>query len=192
MGLSLSITSAALAACISFVGFFLKCDCDLYLRTLTYNSTNAFKDQVVWIAGASSGIGASLAHDFVKAGAKVIISARRESLLKSVAESCSALGQTPEIIAFDVTNSDDLNRASDAVIKKYGHVDILVLNAGRSQRALAIDTPIDETINLMNLNFLSYVSLSKAVLPNMIPRNKGQVIRINSVFITISYEMTFI
>ena len=180
MGSSFSIASAAVAACIAFIGLFIKCDSDLYLWSLSYDSRNAFKDQVVWITGASSGIGASLAHDFVKAGARVIISARRESMLRTVAESCSKLGLTPEIVAFDVTNFDDLKRASNDVIQKFGHIDIMALNAGRSQRALAIDTPVEETANLMNLNFLSYVSLTQAVLPSMISRNKGQVISLST------------
>lgn len=158
-----------------FLIVFLALDCDIFLRFVAYNEANSFKDKVIWITGASSGIGASLAEDLVKSGAHVIISARRQSLLEEVARKCSSLGHSPMILPLDVLDHSSQKLSFEKIIAKYGHVDSLVLNAGRSQRSLAVDTPFSATEEIMNLNFFSYVSLTKIVLPSMIANGGGQV-----------------
>ncbi len=157
------------------IAVFLRSDSDLPLQFLPYNENNAFVGQVVWIAGASSGIGAALAADMVKAGAKVIISARRVGQLEDVAEECAKFGLKPFVLEMDMTDYESQKRAFDKVIEKFGHVDSLVLNAGQSQRNTALETPMEVTENLMRLNFFSYVTLTKLVAPLMVARNQGQV-----------------
>lgn len=157
------------------VGIFLRYDADLSLVFLPYKVEGSFAGQVVWIAGASSGIGASLAADMVKAGAQVIISARRLNNLEEVADTCAKYGTRPVVVQMDMTDSVSQQQAFDAVIKKFGHIDSLVLNSGQSQRNIAVATPIEETQQLMNLNFMSYVTLTKLVAPTMIARHQGQV-----------------
>lgn len=168
------------AAGVVIIAAFFAGDADLPLLILPKPPANAFDGQIVWIAGASSGIGAALAADMVKGGATVIISARRVNQLNEVADKCSKFGKRPVVIEMDMTNEDSIQKAYDQVISKFGRVDSLVLNAGQSQRIVALDTPIDVTKKIMQLNFLSYVSLTKLVVPSMVSRNQGQVSTIHT------------
>jgi dehydrogenase/reductase SDR family protein 7B len=104
----------------------------------------------------------------VKAGAKVIISARREEKLHELAAECRAHGYEPFVQPLDVTDSEKLAATVDNIVHKFGRIDSVVLNAGRSQRAIAVETSLDETKQLLDLNFISYVALTKQVLPHMI------------------------
>ena len=104
-------------------------------------STPYLNDQVVWITGASSGIGAALAKDMAKAGATVILSARRVDQLEKISQQCKNMqpkgSMEPLILPLDVTDFDAQKKAVDIVLKKFGKIDSLVLNAGRSQRNTA-------------------------------------------------------
>lgn len=158
------------------LAIFFKGDVDLPVSFLPYEEKGAFAGKVVWITGASSGIGAALAEDMVRAGATVIISARRLAKLEEVADSCAKFGERPYVLPFDVTDFDAHNVAVETVLSKFGHVDNFVLNAGMSQRNTAMDTSLTVTQELMQLNFLSIVSLTKLVLPTMIARKEGQLV----------------
>lgn len=131
---------------------------------------------MVWITGASSGIGAQLAVDMVAAGATVVISARRIDKLEAVAEQCAKVGNRPAVLPIDVTDHASQADAAASVLETYGKVDVLVLNAGLSQRSLAAETPLEVTRQLMELNFMSSVALSNEVLPSMMKRKSGQVL----------------
>jgi dehydrogenase/reductase SDR family protein 7 len=155
---------------------FFKSDVDLPLMFLPYEAKDSFAGKVVWITGASSGIGAALAEDMVKAGAKVVISARRQEMLDAVADSCAKFGKRPLVLPLDVTDLSAHSVAYQTVIDKFGKVDSLVLNAGMSQRNTAVDTALSVTQDLMHLNFISYVSLTKVVLPDMVARKDGQIV----------------
>jgi hypothetical protein len=155
---------------------FLFGDCDKpIIRILPYNKKTAFKSKVVWIAGASSGIGAQLALDLARAGAQVVISARRIQNLEDVATQCATVGLKPLILPLDVTNADECQKATDKIIAQFGRIDVLILNAGRTQRYLAAEMPFKDTKDLMELNFLSLVNLAKLVLPTMLSQKAGQV-----------------
>ena len=158
------------------VALFFRSDVDLPLMFLSYDGKDTFAGKVVWITGASSGIGASLAKDMVSAGAKVIISARREALLEEVADVCAKFGERPFVLPLDVTDLDSHAPAFRTVIEKFGKLDSLVLNAGMSQRNTALDTPLSVTQDLMHLNFMSFVSLAKVVLPSMVAQKDGQIV----------------
>lgn len=162
------------------IAIFFKSDADLPLVFLPYQPENSFDGKVVWITGASSGIGAALAEDMVRAGAKVIISARRVAQLEQVADKCASIGERPMILPLDVTDYEAQQVAYDQVIEKFGHIDSLVLNAGASQRNLAVDTPFEVTENLVKLNFLSFVAFTKLALPGMIKRKSGQLVVMSS------------
>jgi dehydrogenase/reductase SDR family protein 7 len=169
------ILSLFLAIIIAIIGIFLISDCDLFLQYAPYDEKNAFENQIVWILGASSGIGAYLAIDLTKAGAQVIISARRENLLHEVAENCTKYGKTPMIVPIDILDYDSHEIAYNEIISKYGRIDSLVLNSGRSQRAVALETTLSVTKDIMELNFLSFVAITKLVVPDMVKAKKGQV-----------------
>ena len=139
---------------------------------------------MIWITGASSGIGASLALELCKSGAQVILSARRKEQLGDVASQCLELGMKtstsvpipiPLVLPLDVTDLEAQKDAVDAIIKKYGRIDMLILNAGKSQRAVNYEFSYNQMLELMDLNFNSIVHLTQLVLPHMMDRKEGHV-----------------
>ena len=164
------------------VVLFMRCDNSLFtLRLLPYNETTAHAEKVIWVTGASTGIGAGLAFDLCKAGAQVILSARQEDKLNEVAKRCVDIGAlAPYVLPLDVLNTEAHILAYETITTNYGRLDSLVLNPGRSQRKLAVDTTLEDTRSLFDLNFFSYVSLAKAVLPDMIKRGSGQIVVMSS------------
>ena len=148
-----------------------------------YNVTSSFDDKVVWLAGASSGIGESLAYDLGLAGAKVILSARRVDRLKTIAKNFTDnhYKNKPSIIPLDILNYTNQEEAFKQIIDEYGHIDYVVMNAGRSMRSTAIDFPLESTREIFELNFFSYVKLTKLVLPKLVERKQGHLVVVSSV-----------
>lgn len=140
----------------------------------------AYTGKTVWITGASSGIGESLARAFVLAGANVIISARRSDELDRVRRSCNADDRV-SVLPFDLADADVLPAVADKALSLRGGIDVLVNNGGISQRALAKDTKLDVDRRIMEVNYFSAIALTKAVLPNMLLRGRGRVVAISSV-----------
>jgi short-subunit dehydrogenase len=140
-----------------------------------------FKDKVIWITGASSGIGEALALEFARQGARLILSARREDELKRV----GALTKLPELdlmlLPFDLSDTKNASGLAAQIMNKFGRIDILINNGGYSQRSEAIETPIEIDRQLMEVNYFSYVALTKAVLPYMKRQKGGQIIAISSI-----------
>lgn len=140
-----------------------------------------FKDKVIWITGASSGIGEALALQFAKHEARLILSSRREDELKRV----GALTKLPEldlmILPFDLNDTKNASGLAAQIINKFGRIDILINNGGYSQRSAAIETPIEIDRQLMEVNYFSYVALTKAVLPYMKRQKSGHIIAISSI-----------
>lgn len=135
--------------------------------------------QVVWITGASSGIGKSLALAYSKLGAKVILSSRGEDKLIAVKEE-SISPWNCHVHPIDLEKHQSLERTYKEIIREFGHIDILINNGGFSQRSLALETDITVTKRLFEINFHSYVILSKLVLKGMIKRNQGSIVNISS------------
>jgi short-subunit dehydrogenase len=138
-----------------------------------------FKGKVVWITGASSGIGEALACKMAGEGAILVLSARRENELKRVEQNCKA-AQTL-ILPFDLSDTSNAKDLAEQVIQKFGRIDILVNNGGISQRSTAAETPIEVDRKIMEVNFFATVSLTKAVLPYMLKQNAGHIVVISSV-----------
>jgi len=163
----------------------IDCDLGLFIAEKLYDGSKGqpFKDQVVWITGASSGIGASLALDMVEGGARVIVSARRvEEMVKVQKEAAKRYpsAHAIEVIPLDVTDADAQKAALSAVLESYGKVDALILNAGRSQRALAVDFTVAETKSLFDLNVFSYMEFTRLILPHMQKRRSGKIVVMSS------------
>ena len=137
------------------------------------------KDQVVWITGASSGIGEALAVQASAEGAKVILSARRDTELQRVKSLCSQ----PANVA--VLTVDLLDFDADAVAQKaaefFGPIDVLVNNAGISQRSTVLQTEMSVYRRIFELDFFACVALTKALLPEMVTRKAGHIVTISSV-----------
>lgn len=135
-----------------------------------------FRDQVVWVTGASSGIGEALAVAFSREGAQLVLSARRAEELERVRASC----ERPErhtVLPLDLTDDEAIARA----VERAGRVDVLVHSGGVSQRSLAMQTDLAVERAIMDLNFFGTVALTKAVLPSMIARQSGHIVPVSSV-----------
>jgi short-subunit dehydrogenase len=139
-----------------------------------------FKDRRVWITGASSGIGEALAVAFHCAGAKLVLSARRVDELKRVQSLCGGEPDT-RIVPMDVTSAAELPEKTQLALGIFNGVDILVLNAGITQRSLTRDT--DESVyrQLMEVNFFASEALARAVLPSMLAQKNGHMVVISSI-----------
>jgi short-subunit dehydrogenase len=137
-----------------------------------------FANKTVWITGASSGIGEALAHAFGAAGAHVILSGRRAHALASIAADL-----TPECLAlpFEATDTENLPGIVEAAWDFRGGIDLLVNNAGVSQRSLALDTGMDVYRRIMEVDFFAPVALTQLVLPRMVARGSGHIAAISSV-----------
>ena len=139
-----------------------------------------FQGRRVWITGASSGIGEALALAFHRADAKLILSARREDELKRVQDACGGEPGT-RVLPMDVTNSEELPEKTRLALGMFGGIDILVLNAGITQRARTRET--DESVyrRLMEVNFFGPEAMARAVLPSMLAQKSGHMVVISSV-----------
>jgi short-subunit dehydrogenase len=138
-----------------------------------------FKDKVVWITGASSGIGEAVTYAFAREGARVIISARRIEELERVKAGCPDASKV-KVVPLDMSDYKSLDRKVRAEIEKLGRIDVLFNNAGISQRALAKDTSLEVYEKIMDVNFMGSVAMTKAVLPFMIKQHSGHIVIVSS------------
>ncbi len=137
------------------------------------------KDKVVWITGASSGIGEALAVAASAEGAKLVLSARRETELQRVKNLCPN-PQAVAILPLDLTDFD-ADAAAGKAASFFGPIDLLVNNAGISQRSVVLDTGMSVYRRIMELDFFACVALTKALLPQMVAAKSGHIVTISSV-----------
>lgn len=131
----------------------------------------------VWITGASSGIGEAVARGFAARGARVLLSARRESELTRVAQ---ALGERAHVLPLDLEDTASLGDKAIRALAEVGPIDIMVHNGGISQRSRAIDTRVEVDERIMRVNYLGAVALTKGLLPSMVERRRGHFVVISS------------
>lgn len=135
------------------------------------------QNKLVWITGASGGIGEAMAKEFAKNKAKLVLSARRKEELERVAETCQKLGaKLAHVLVLDMTDALAISNAANDVLTQFGSLDILVNNAGISQRSLIKDTDTSVIRKVMEVDFFGAINLSKALLPSMIDNGGGQVV----------------
>lgn len=138
-----------------------------------------FERQVVWITGASSGIGEALAYEFAKEGAHVVLSARRRDELERVASGCHGASGV-DVLPLDLGDPESLQPKADEIVRRIGRIDVLVHNAGVSQRARAMETSLATDRRIFEVNFFGVVALTKAVLPIMLSRKSGRFVVVTS------------
>lgn len=143
-------------------------------------SMMSFAGKVIWITGASSGIGEALAYEWSKLGAQLILSARRESELERVKAAC-AHSDRCTIVPLDLSRQEDVERMADRVLQQFGSVDILVNNGGISQRSLVIETDLSVDRRIMEVDYFSGVALTKKLLPTMVAKGGGHIVAISSI-----------
>jgi short-subunit dehydrogenase len=140
------------------------------------------KGKVIWITGASSGIGEALVYELAKVGAKLIISSRRKEELDRVKGNCIAAAQPNiRVIPLDLGESSTLPLCAQAAIQVFGNVDVLINNGGISQRSLAKETTLDVDRRVMEIDYFGTIALTKALIPHFIKRRSGHFVTITSV-----------
>jgi short-subunit dehydrogenase len=138
--------------------------------------------KVVWITGASSGIGEALVYQLAKKGAHLILSARRKEELERVKGNCIAQAQPNiRILPFDLARATTLQLSTEAAIQFFGQVDLLVNNGGISQRSLVKETNLGVDREVMEVNYFGTVALTKYLLPHFLKRKAGHFVVTSSV-----------
>jgi dehydrogenase/reductase SDR family member 7B len=139
-----------------------------------------FENKVVWITGASSGIGEALAHAFSKQGAKLILSSRRSEELERVKKTCEK-PENVQILPLDLSDIPSLDGKVSDALTCFGNIDIMMHNGGISQRSQVIDTAMSVHRSVMELDYFSYVAITKALLPHFLQRKTGHFVVTSSI-----------
>lgn len=150
-----------------------------------------YSETTVWITGASSGIGEALALHYAGRGASVVLSSRKREKLAEVAQKCYSVacdggyqGLMEDkffVVPIDMADQDSISRAWVQVQKLTQRIDILINNAGVSQRALTRDATLSLDRKVMEINFFGTVMLTKLVLPHMLANGGGHVAAVSSI-----------
>ncbi len=135
------------------------------------------KDQVVVITGASKGIGAALAREVVNRGARVVLAARNEAELATLA---TELGDRALAVTTDVTRRAELERLRDRTLERFGQLDVLVNNAGRGISRMVSELTDADIDDMVTINVKAVVYGIQAVLPHFKERKRGQIITVSS------------
>ncbi|RKR12927.1 short-subunit dehydrogenase [Maribacter vaceletii] len=136
-------------------------------------------NKIVWITGASSGIGEALTYSLNTKNCKLIISARREDELNKVKQQC-AIPENVKIVPIDLGDHDKMALNVEKAVSLFGKIDVLINNAGISQRSLIKDTNFDVYKKLIDVNYLGTIALTKALLPYFIKQKSGNFTTITS------------
>ena len=139
------------------------------------------QNKVIWITGASSGIGKELVKQFAQEGAKLVLSARRESELLRVKNIANLSDNQVFILPMDMQEMDSFADKFQQIIARFGGVDVMVHNAGISQRTLFSEMSDQDARRLMDTNFTSVVVLTRIVLPHFIHKKSGSFLVTSSV-----------
>lgn len=140
----------------------------------------SLQDQVVWITGASSGLGKALAQECALQGAQVVLTARRYEELENVRVGLLKPEQHLSIAA-DITDESQVRHAYEQVLQCKGRIDWLINNAGLSQRALIAETTMQTERAIMELDYFSQVFLTKTALPSFLQQKSGRIVFVSSV-----------
>ncbi len=140
-----------------------------------------FQGKIVWITGASMGIGEALASEMFSRGATLVLSARSVEKLTNLKAGFDQIDSNRcFIVPCDVASANSIGQAIDKVKQLADRVDILVNNAGVSQRSYALDTELKVDRSIFEVNFFGTVTLTKGILPWMISNGGGHVVVISS------------
>jgi NADP-dependent 3-hydroxy acid dehydrogenase YdfG len=137
-------------------------------------------DKVAVVTGASSGIGRACALALADAGAHLSLAARTESALEEVAGSIRALGREALVVPTDVIRREQVSHLVSETLKRWGHVDILVANAGAYVRGWIEHLTVEELERSMAVNFYGAVYAVLEVLPHMLQRKSGHMVLVTS------------
>ena len=135
------------------------------------------KKKIAWITGASSGIGEATSREYANHGYKLIISSRRKDELERLSKE---LDTEVFVLDFDVTDIEHAVDYAKRAVGAFGKVDVLVLNAGLSQRSKASETELEVDRKIMEVNYFGQVALAKAMLPFFRKNQSGHYVVVTS------------
>jgi len=135
-----------------------------------------FENKVIWITGASSGIGEACAYKLSIQNAILILTALEEDVLQQTKEKCLQLGARDVcVLPADLSQLDSLEQLAEKAWNCFTVIDLLFNNAGISQRATTIDTDFEVIKKIMEVNYFAPIILTKTILPKMIENGGGQI-----------------
>jgi dehydrogenase/reductase SDR family member 7B len=140
-----------------------------------------FEDKVIWITGASSGIGEALAVQLSACNTRLILSSNQDEELARVKSSLKLKPENVYILPLDLNEPASLEGKAKEALKAFGHIDILINNGGISQRSMVMETSIETVRKIMEINFFSGVILTKCVIPSMLTRSSGHIVAVSSI-----------
>ncbi len=138
-------------------------------------------NKIVWITGASSGIGEALCYELVKYDCKLIISSRRTNELERVKEQCNTASSNVKILPLDLANLPHPEQIANKAINAFGKVDILINSGGITQRSMLKDTSLEVDRKIMDIDYFGTIALAKAILPHMLKNKSGHISAISSI-----------
>ncbi len=136
-------------------------------------------EKVVWITGASSGIGEAVARELDRRGARLVLSARCVERQQALRRECTE-PERHAVVPLDLSDSASIMTAVQTTLEHAGRVDVMVHNAGISQRSLVIETDLEVDRRLLEVNFFGTVALTKALLPSMLEAGGGRFVVVSS------------
>lgn len=130
----------------------------------------------VWITGASSGIGAACACKYAAEGARLVLTSSSAERLEPVAQKCRSLGASEVVVLpYELGNPEGIEELTANAWSAVGGIDIVMLNAGISQRTNVEDTSMEMVRRIMEVNYFAPVAIAKAILPRMVERGGGKI-----------------
>lgn len=139
----------------------------------------SIENKVIWITGASSGIGEGIVKVLASQNVKLILSSRRQEALEEVKAKCPNQ-ENVKILTVDLAQPETLEAKSSEALTLFGRVDVVIHSGGISQRSFAMETDIEVSRRLMEVNFFSTTIITKALLPSMIENRFGHIVAISS------------
>lgn len=151
-------------------------------KEVVMNKQDKFKDRVVIITGASSGIGRATALEFAKEGAKTVLVSRSVDKLNSVAYEVREFNQNVLVVQADVSSAEQVGEMVQKVLAEYGRIDILFNNAGSSYVGRIDDEDfVENARKMINVDYFGTVYAAKEVLPVMKEQGSGHIMNMSSV-----------
>ncbi|MEO7714693.1 MAG: oxidoreductase [Capsulimonas sp.] len=141
--------------------------------------------KVYIITGTSSGFGRALAEAVLDRGDRVVVTARKP---EAVADLVEKYPETALAVRLDVTNASDRQAVVDAALEKFGHIDVLVNNAGRGSLGAAEEFTLEQLRDQMEVNFFGAVEMTRAALPAMRAQCSGRILNLTSIGGQIGYQ----
>jgi len=140
-----------------------------------------YDGKVIWITGASSGIGEALAVKLSGLNTHLILSSNQEEELERVKGGLNMKPGDVYVLPLDLGDPDSLAEKAKEALGVYGHIDILVNNGGISQRSMVLETMLETDRKIMEINFFSGLILTKSVMPSMLARGAGHIVAVSSI-----------